>query len=87
MSYAGDVTLISLLAHTDNYAEPKPNWNEKSTILGVIITFMSLSVSCIFFRLYTRIFISKSFGVDDVFVILFMVCRVVLDQVDGLNTS
>lgn len=57
---------------TSNLDEPKPLANEKSTILGVVITCMILSWGCVIGRLYTRSRIIKSPGIDDVFLVLYL---------------
>ncbi|ORY70040.1 uncharacterized protein BCR38DRAFT_520903 [Pseudomassariella vexata] len=72
MSNDDNQTLLSLIGAYDNFDEPVPVWNNKATILGIVITFLVVSVICILFRLYTRLFIVKSPGWDDVFVFLFM---------------
>lgn len=38
-NYAANTTLWELLGAVDNFSEPKPMWNERSTIWGIVLTF------------------------------------------------
>ncbi|KAJ0135135.1 hypothetical protein CTA2_2375, partial [Colletotrichum tanaceti] len=63
-------TLHRLLGTADNSGEPQPLVNRQSTILGVVITFISLSWLCVAYRLHVRCRVVRSMGWDDIFVML-----------------
>jgi hypothetical protein len=65
-------TLLELLGQYNNFGEPEPSWNRTPVIVGLTATFTAISTSCILFRLYTRLYIVKSPGWDDVFVFAYM---------------
>jgi hypothetical protein len=54
---------------------PKPNWQNATTRSNVELYFASsffliVSVACVLMRLYSRIFVRRYFGLDDVFIVL-----------------
>ncbi|KAK0733137.1 hypothetical protein B0T26DRAFT_669574 [Lasiosphaeria miniovina] len=65
-------TLISLVGSYDNLHELTPSWNQKVTILSVVIAFMALSWLCALPRLYVRLFVTHSPGWDDLFLTLYL---------------
>lgn len=65
-------SVMGLLGHSDNLDELATGWNDSATILGLTITLMLLSSVCVGFRLYTRFFIVRLPGWDDLCVMLFI---------------
>ncbi|KAK1993530.1 hypothetical protein LX36DRAFT_642928 [Colletotrichum falcatum] len=63
-------TINRLFGTADNSHEPEPLVNRKSTILGVVIAFMVLSIMCVAFRMHVRMKVVRSMGWDDFFVVL-----------------
>ncbi|KAK3321791.1 hypothetical protein B0H66DRAFT_180863 [Apodospora peruviana] len=63
-------TLLGRVGIANNLGEPMPNVNRRETILGLCISFLTLSWLCVGFRLYARFKIIYSPGWDDLFVVL-----------------
>ncbi|KAK2031362.1 hypothetical protein LX32DRAFT_671741 [Colletotrichum zoysiae] len=63
-------TINRLFGTADNSHEPEPLVNKQSTILGVVISFATLSWICVAFRMYVRTKMVRSLGWDDFFVVL-----------------
>ncbi|CAJ2503634.1 Uu.00g110280.m01.CDS01 [Anthostomella pinea] len=61
---ASNEGLQNLIAATKMLEEPVPQWNHSTTIV--------LSVACVLFRLYVRLFMVKMPGFDDLFVFLYL---------------
>ncbi|KAK7982073.1 hypothetical protein PG996_009764 [Apiospora saccharicola] len=55
-----------------NFDEPQPAVNRPVVIIGIVSTFLVLAWLCCFFRLYIRLWIVRSAGLDDLFVVLNM---------------
>ncbi|KXJ90456.1 hypothetical protein Micbo1qcDRAFT_70681 [Microdochium bolleyi] len=69
---AQPTTVQGMLGYHNNLNEPATGWNDPSTILGLTIALMLLSSLCVGFRLYTRFFIVRTPGWDDLCVVLFI---------------
>lgn len=63
-------TLVQLIGAVDNLGESQPVLNRREAILGVIISFTSLTWICFTLRFYTRFVVIKSPWWDDLFVFL-----------------
>ncbi|KAF2260098.1 hypothetical protein CC78DRAFT_571419 [Lojkania enalia] len=69
--------LVEMLAHPPNPNEPLPLANRKETIFGSAITFLIISWLAVALRLYTRLWIVRDPGLDDLFVTLSAICNTV----------
>jgi hypothetical protein len=54
---------------------PVPNWQNPETRSNLQLyfassIFLALSIGCVLVRLYSRIFVRRYFGLDDVFIVL-----------------
>jgi hypothetical protein len=54
---------------------PVPNWQDPKTRTNLQLylassIFLVLSVVCVLIRLYSRLFVRRYFGLDDVFIVL-----------------
>jgi hypothetical protein len=65
---------------TPNYTNPE---TRGSTLVIVNAVFIALTIFVVFARLYTRCFINRWFGVDDIFIVLALVS---LQFLRSLNT-
>ncbi|KAI1765835.1 hypothetical protein GGR53DRAFT_245425 [Hypoxylon sp. FL1150] len=72
MSTDSTAELILLMTAYDNSHEPRPAFNNKSTVYGLVIPFMVISYICVSLRLYYRIK-QRCLGWDDLFVVLFRI--------------
>ncbi|KAI0181958.1 hypothetical protein GGR52DRAFT_568168 [Hypoxylon sp. FL1284] len=72
MSAGSKEELLRLLTAYDNSHEPRPAFNNKSTVYGLVVPFMVISYTCVILRLYYRIKL-RCLGWDDLFVVLFRV--------------
>ncbi|KAL7624349.1 hypothetical protein AAE478_005911 [Parahypoxylon ruwenzoriense] len=70
MSAGSEAELIRLMTAYDNSDEPRPSFNNPSTVYGLVISFMTVSYICVALRLYTRVKL-RCLGWDDLFVVLF----------------
>ncbi|KAI1381533.1 hypothetical protein F4677DRAFT_460629 [Hypoxylon crocopeplum] len=70
MTAASTAELIRLMTAYDNSHEPRSAFNYRSTVYGLVISFMVVSYICVALRLYTRIKL-RCLGWDDLFVVLF----------------
>lgn len=73
--YDENALLITLLGpgDYDNTGEPIPWSNRPEALMGLIITFLSLSWLFVGFRIYVRMRIVRSPWWDDLFVALYLV--------------
>jgi hypothetical protein len=73
--YDENELLLDLLGPPDydNSGEPMPWSNKPATLMGLIITFLTLSWIFVCFRIYVRIRIVRSPWWDDLFVALYLV--------------
>ena len=71
-------SIFELLGHADNLGEPEPILNERSTIYGLLISSLVLSSLFVAGRIWIRLVITHSPGLDDVFVILAVLCNTTL---------
>ncbi|KAH7029558.1 uncharacterized protein B0I36DRAFT_432308 [Microdochium trichocladiopsis] len=69
---ATPTTVMGMLGHQNNLDETSTGWNNPTTIRGLTISLMLLSSLCVGFRLYTRFFIVRMPGWDDLCVMLFI---------------
>ncbi|KAI4869092.1 hypothetical protein F4820DRAFT_464640 [Hypoxylon rubiginosum] len=72
MSAGSTAELIRLMTAYDNSHEPRPAFNNRSTVYGLVIPFMVISYICVTLRLYYRIKL-RCLGWDDLFVVLFRI--------------
>ncbi|KAI6088989.1 hypothetical protein F4821DRAFT_70632 [Hypoxylon rubiginosum] len=72
MSAGSTAELIRLMTAYDNSHEPRPAFNNRSTVYGLVIPFMVISYICVSLRLYYRIK-DRCLGWDDLFVVLFRI--------------
>lgn len=70
-------SVYDLLGKVDNLDESEPVLNRKSTIYGLVISFLVFSSLCAFGRIWIRVFITHSPGLDDVFVVLTVASNIV----------
>ncbi|KAI1780479.1 hypothetical protein F4818DRAFT_7056 [Hypoxylon cercidicola] len=72
MSTNNPAELFQLLTVYDNSKEPRPAFNNRSTVYGLVIPFMVVSYICVGLRLYYRIKM-RCLGWDDLFVVVFRI--------------
>ncbi|KAF4420478.1 hypothetical protein CGCF415_v008783 [Colletotrichum fructicola] len=66
-------SFIELIGKADNLHDAKPAINNRSVMLGIVISFLIFTLLCALMRLFTRVFIVKAAGWDDFFVVLVMI--------------
>ncbi|KAH7303517.1 hypothetical protein B0I35DRAFT_383799 [Stachybotrys elegans] len=72
---AENTLLIDLIGQDyNNFDEPVPISNNPTVLQGLVITFLLLSWICVSFRLFVRWRIVESLGLDDAFVLLYLLC-------------
>ncbi|KAL0934027.1 uncharacterized protein CTRU02_210826 [Colletotrichum truncatum] len=64
---------LDLLGKADNSQEERPLMNNKSAMLGIVISFLVFTWLCAILRLWCRFFIVKAAGWDDFFVVILMI--------------
>ncbi|KAI0850189.1 hypothetical protein F5Y00DRAFT_268641 [Daldinia vernicosa] len=72
MSTDDAAELVRLMTAYDNSREPRPLFNHRATVYGLVIPFMVVSYICVVLRIYTRVKL-RCLGWDDLFVVL---CRI-----------
>lgn len=73
---SSSVSVFSLLGISDNLNEPKPILNRQPAVYGIIFSFLILSTLCAIWRLWIRLFVTRTPGWDDVFVVLAVLCNI-----------
>ncbi|KAK1979801.1 hypothetical protein LZ30DRAFT_761582 [Colletotrichum cereale] len=66
-------SFYDLIGIADNLHDPTPVLNNKSALLGVVISFLVLALLCAMLRIWCRIFIVRACGWDDFFLVLVMI--------------
>ncbi|KAF6827198.1 hypothetical protein CMUS01_09113 [Colletotrichum musicola] len=66
-------SFTELIGKVDNLHDPVPALNTKPVMLGIVISFLILTLLCALLRLWCRLFIVKAAGWDDFFVVLVMI--------------
>lgn len=69
-------SVFDLLGEADNLNEPEPILNRQPAVYGMIFSFLILSTFCAIWRLWVRLFVTRTPGWDDVFVVLAVLCNV-----------
>ncbi|ROV90357.1 hypothetical protein VMCG_09730 [Cytospora schulzeri] len=70
-------SVYDLLGKVDNLSDPQPALNSKSATYGLVISCLVISSLCVLGRIWVRVFVTRSFGWDDVFVVSTMLSNII----------